>query len=95
MIPVAIKRLYRRCRWLLVSQWRTLSIKRWPYESCDLCGKAFRLVWSVDDKYWTEIVDPKGGGCLCLDCFLERANGMGLIVPDVAIRIEPFQPERV
>lgn len=87
-----IKRLLRRLRWLLIYNWRSL---RWPYESCWMCGKAFRVMWSVEDKYWRDVVGvpDDGGGSLCVDCFLEYADYLGIKVPDEAFNIKVFQPE--
>jgi len=94
-IPVALLRLLRRIRWLLIYQWRSLTLKQWPYESCWMCGKSFRVRWSVEDKYWRDVVGvpDAGGGSLCVDCFVEYAKYLGIRVPFGEIKIEVFEPE--
>jgi len=93
---MVLKRLIRRIRWLLIYQWRSLTLKRWPYESCWMCGKAFRVRWSVEDRIWRDVVGvpDDGGGSLCVDCFLEYSEYLGINVPDRAIEIEVFWPNK-
>lgn len=90
------KRLYRRVRWLLLSQWRTLSLAAWEYESCQHCGKSFRVRWTVQDQYWLAVVgvEDSGGGSYCVDCFVELALRRGVNVPEDAYEIDVFIPER-
>jgi hypothetical protein len=92
---VLAKRLYRRARWFCIYQWESLTLKQWPYESCKVCGKAFRLMWGVEDYYWRKIVgvSDSGGGSWCLDCFLERARHLDINVPESAISYRIFDPE--
>ena len=68
MIKLIIKRLYRRLKYFFL--FRNLT---WPYESCTDCGHCFRLVWSVKDEIWNEVMG-NDNGILCLDCFIERAE---------------------
>jgi hypothetical protein len=88
-------RLLRRIRWLLVYQWRSLSLRRWPYETCWMCGQAVRIRWSVQDRYWRQVVGvpDEGGGSLCLSCFLEYAEWLHIDVPVEAFTYEIFRPE--
>ena len=88
---MTLKRLYRRIRWLLLTQWRSLSLKKWPYESCQLCGRGFKVRWTVEDKYWNELMGGENG-CLCVDCFIEEAEFKGIDFPDSAIEIHVFRP---
>lgn len=92
---MSIKRLLRRVFWLTVHQWRDLTLRQWPYESCRMCGKAFRVLWSVEDSYWRGVmgVPDDGGGSLCLDCFLEHAEWLGIVIPREAFAISVFQTE--
>lgn len=87
-----MRRLFRRIRWFLFYQWHTLL---WPYESCQRCGKAFQICWSVEDVYWQKVigVSDDSGGSLCIDCFIELANDLKITIPDEAFRIEIFQPD--
>jgi hypothetical protein len=90
-----LKRLWRRVTWLFIYQWKTITLKKWPYESCKKCGKVFRTVWQVEDSYWNKVIGSSdGGGILCLDCFIEKANDQGIFIPKEAIKIEIFQPEK-
>jgi hypothetical protein len=45
----------------------------WPYESCDNCGKCYRMVYRIKDETWLKI-NEKDGGCLCVDCLLSIAQ---------------------
>lgn len=88
-----IKRLLRRVRWLLFYQWQSLTLDQWPYESCWMCGKSFRIVWSVEDKYWIAVVgvEDGSGGSLCLDCFLWYADSLDIVIPSDAIELQIFK----
>ena len=90
-----IKRLYRRLKWVLLYQWRSITLRQWPYESCRICGKAFRINWSVADEYWCKVVgvSDDGGGSLCIDCFLECADYIKIDIPISKIKIGIFKPE--
>ena len=83
------KRLLKRIKWLLINQWLLLTLSSWPYETCENCEKAFRISWLVEDKYWYKVMDVSddGGGSLCLDCFLEKANKKGVVIPEDAVDI--------
>ena len=88
-----IKRLFRRIKWLLLYQWKSLALKQWPYESCKKCGKAFRIIWSVENKYWYLVMNRKdsGGGSLCIDCFLELADNKNIKISKESIYVEVFE----
>jgi hypothetical protein len=45
----------------------------WEFESCERCGRCFRLAYSVDDEIW-EAVYGSEDGCLCPECFLVLAE---------------------
>jgi hypothetical protein len=81
-----IKRLFRRLRYVFML--RSLS---WKYESCRDCGHCFRLVWSVKDGIWNEVMG-NGDGILCLDCFIERADMKGIYLKKEYFDIEIFIP---
>ena len=89
-----LRRLKRRFLWLLMYQWSSLTLSQWPYESCRKCGKSFRLLWNVKDQLWKKVmnVNDEDGGSYCVDCFIERANKIGIIIPNEDINIELFQP---
>lgn len=65
-------------------------------EHCYDCGKAVGLIWTAPDSMWAEVTGrPDGGGLLCIKCFDERAEAMGLLlrwVPQPAA--QPAPPER-
>ena len=93
---MTLKRLYRRARWLLFSQWRNLTLGSWEYESCQHCGKSFRVRWTVEDQYWRQVVGvtDSGGGSYCVDCFVELALRRGVDIPPEAYRLDIFITER-
>jgi hypothetical protein len=95
MIKIALMRLMRRVKWLIVHQWNTLTLRQWPYESCKRCGKTFHLVWNVEDRYWREVMGvlDDSGGSLCLDCFIECAERRGINVPSKSISLKVFMPK--
>lgn len=88
-------RLLRRIKWLFIKQWNSLSLNKWPYESCENCGKSFRICWLVEDKYWYSVMqrNDNGGGSLCVDCFLDQADKLGISIPPSAFKIEIFTPD--
>ncbi len=49
----------------------------WECESCMDCGHCFRIAWTIKDEVWMSVM-PDDGGCLCLDCFIERAEQKGI-----------------
>ena len=51
----------------------------WENESCMDCGHCFRIAWTIKDDVWMRVMG-NGGGCLCLDCFIERAERKGVQV---------------
>lgn len=92
---MSIKRLYRRIRWLLFYQWKNLTLKQWPYESCKQCGKNLRISWSIKDKYWHKVLDrfDCGGGSYCVNCFVEIAKKKNICIHyDDFDYIELFMP---
>lgn len=93
-MPVFIKRLFRRLRWFVFRQWRTVTQKQWPYETCWMCGKAIYTVWYVKDRYWRDVVGvfDTGGGSLCVGCFIEYAERLNIDVPQEAFEIAVFMP---
>lgn len=87
IIPLSIKRILRRIKYVFL--FRSLS---WKYESCTDCGHCFRLVWSVDDEIWNKVMGS-GDGILCLDCFIDRAEKMGIRLDSKNFNIKIFLPE--
>jgi hypothetical protein len=87
MIKLVIKRFIRRFKYIFM--FRSLS---WKYESCRDCGHCFRLVWSVNDEVWNEVMG-NGDGILCLDCFVERAIKKNVKLSKDNFNIEIFLPE--
>lgn len=87
MIRLILRRLFRRVKYVFL--FRSLS---WKYESCQDCGHCFRLVWSVKDDIWNKVMG-NGNGILCLDCFVERAEKMGIALKEEDFKIEIFLPE--
>lgn len=87
MIRLIVKRLLRRIKYVFL--FRSLT---WKNESCSDCGHCFRLVWSVRDDIWEEVMGS-GDGILCLDCFVERATKKGIALKKEYFDIEIFLPE--
>jgi len=71
---------------------RSLS---WVYEFCKDCGHCFRIVWSVKDDMWEKVTGAAdgGGGSLCLDCFVEKAEKKGIKVTEEDFTVNVFIPE--
>lgn len=48
-------------------------------ETCQNCGKRYKLCWKAPDHIWKEVVKKKDG-LLCVPCFdaLAAANGIAL-----------------
>lgn len=90
IIPLSIKRILRRIKYVFL--FRSLS---WKYESCKDCGHCFRINWSVKDEIWEKVmgVSDGGGGSLCIDCFIERAEKKGIYIKDEDYGIRLFIPE--
>lgn len=64
----------------------------WKYESCQVCGSCFHLVWSVKDDKWLK-VNNTDSGLLCLDCFINKANRHKIELNSSDIdKIELFNP---
>lgn len=89
MIKLIIKRILRRLKYVFM--FRSLS---WKYESCTDCGHCFRLVWSVKDAIWNEVMGS-GDGILCLDCFVERSVKKGVRLSDNDFEIKTFLPDDI
>lgn len=83
-IPFPIKRILRRIKYVFL--FRSLG---WVNESCQDCGHCFRLVWSVKDEIWNEVMGS-GDGILCLDCFIERAESKGIPIKEEDFEIKIF-----
>jgi len=87
MIKLKIKRILRRLKYVFL--FRSLS---WKYESCTDCGHCFRLVWSVKDEIWEEVMGD-GNGILCIDCFVERAVKKRISLFEHHFEIKMFLPD--
>jgi len=49
--------------------------KNWEYETCALCTREQRLVWTVDNVLWNRVViDYYHKQIICLECFLRMAE---------------------
>jgi hypothetical protein len=62
-----IKRFFRRLKYVF-----QFSTYKWDYESCENCGKSFKIAYSVKDEIWNKVYGSEDG-CLCLNCFLEKS----------------------
>lgn len=63
-----LRRLKNRLKPLV----RIRELWSWEYESCERCGCCFKLAYGIVDNMW-ERVYGSDSGCLCLNCFIERA----------------------
>jgi len=55
--------------------------RKWFYEVCKKCHRNQRLIWSVKDSVWKDVVPKKFySRVLCLECFLEFASKKKIIV---------------
>jgi len=90
-----VRRIFRKIKWSILGQWSDVTLKQWPYESCITCGNGFRTIWSVEDKYWHKVmgVSDSGGGSLCIDCFIRKAEKLKQKIPQEAFCIDIFYPE--
>ena len=84
-LPLPIKRILRRIKYVFL--FRSIF---WKYESCQDCGHCFRLVWSVSDHIWKKVVDDTGGGTLCIDCFIERAEKKKIALKESHFNVKVF-----
>lgn len=44
-----------------------------------MCGRCYHLYYLVKDKLWLKI-NNTDGGCLCLECLIDKANSKGITV---------------
>ena len=51
----------------------------WEFESCDKCGRCYRVAWTIRDDLWRQVVG-EAEITLCLDCFIELAERKGIRV---------------
>lgn len=58
----------------------------WDGEHCQICGCSYRLAWDVPDKVWQAISQGQFN-LACIECFLKRAEDLGIIVSQQEIRI--------
>jgi len=67
----------------------------WEYESCDDCGKCFKICWGVKDNLWKQVMnrDDELGGSLCVDCFIIRANKKRIELRQEDFTLEIFNPQ--
>ena len=49
----------------------------WKYESCNKCGRCFRLSTNWKDNLWIRI-NGKSEGTLCPECFISEAQKRGI-----------------
>lgn len=88
MIKLIIKRIWKRFKYAF--QWKELLT--WEYESCDNCGHCFKVCWDAEDGIWI-FVNGAENGCLCIDCFVEKAKKQGFMIDQSHInRMEIFNP---
>ena len=78
---VIFKRFYARIKHLF----RFSEIISWKYETCGNCGIEYRLVLGIYDKKWIE-VNGRSEGCLCLTCFLKKADSK-----DIQIKVSDIR----
>lgn len=80
------KRILRRVKYVFDLR----ELLNWKYESCENCGHCFKVCWTAEDKNWVEVYG-NDGGCLCIDCFVERARRKG-VKPKIE-SMQVFNPE--
>jgi len=87
---VFLKRIIRRIKYFPAFLLESL---KWEYESCERCGSAFRIVWSVDDETWAKVMGRNGGcGCVCVDCFVKIAEIKNIAIEPKNIKLSLFHP---
>lgn len=66
----------------------------WEYESCQQCGNAFRIMWNVKDEIWNKVTNTYdgGGGSYCVDCFVKKAESVGIKISNEDIKLKIFYP---
>ena len=51
----------------------------WKGEHCQICGKAYAMVYVVPNDIWAKITPKKGeSGLLCVECADYRARELGI-----------------
>ena len=70
-----IKRFLRRLKYAFQFD----TIFNWDYESCENCGKSFKIAYLVKHEIWYKVYGSEDG-CLCLNCFLEKASKKNIII---------------
>jgi len=90
MWRLIVKRTLKRIRYLFIGRYV------WEYESCQDCGKCFRIAWTVSDDIWQKVMerDDDGGGSLCVDCFIERVARKNIKVFRADFLLNIFIPEQ-
>lgn len=53
-----MKRIFTRVKY--IPNFIKQSVK-WPYETCQKCGNAYCLVWSVSDELWNKVMGHEEG----------------------------------
>jgi len=87
---LVLRRIIRRIRYFPTF---LLESYKWEYESCERCGSAFRVIWSVDDKTWAKVMSrDDGGGCVCVDCFVKIAESKGVVIEPKNVKLNLFYP---
>jgi len=94
VILIGMRRLFRAIRHIPVFLYESFT---YQCESCRVCGRCFRVRWSVRDDIWQKVmnVNDCGGGSLCLDCFIKRAEKVNVLM-NTSKEIEyaePFYPQ--
>jgi len=88
---IVYRRIIRRIRHFPAFIFEAMG---WEYESCQRCGSAFRVMWSVDDNIWNKVTGENdgGGGSYCVDCFIKIAEAKNIIIEPNNIKLSLFYP---
>jgi len=86
-----IIRIIRRIKYIPIFLYESF---KWEYETCKICGTAFRINWAVKDEIWQNVmkVDDGSGGSLCLDCFIKKAEKININLDLKDFKIDLFYP---
>ena len=89
-LKLFLTRLWRRIKHLpcFVKESAT-----WECKTCDECAVAYKLIWSVSDRAWNEVVGDNNGK-LCVSCFINRANEKNIDIVKASFVIQVFNPNR-
>jgi len=89
MYPV---RIFRYIRYFFI--YYIKQAIKWRYESCKMCGRGFRINWSVENYIWKQVMGVKDetGGSLCIDCFMLKAEKKGIILKKEDVELDLFYP---